>query len=285
MRKIPLRFTLDSLDKNYFDKNGYIVVQILCEQEISIFQDFASSLLKNIIKGEKLLDKTGAMRFNLFGDVIDLSSLYSLVYNPTLLKVAEKLLDKNLILEGALFLLSTIENNYKQGWHRDVWQIPENQIDERMFSPTYQHNCIQLNLAIWDDQSFWIVPESHQRPDTMAERKLFSGSKHLTPVDAQMPNNLCIKIQAGQAIFYNNNAIHRGYNSLKKQRATFHASYHSSLKAPTWHFYNPGFGTLPLRIASTLQPTLFKMWQENQIVKQRYPNIEESWQHFDRTRA
>lgn len=269
-------YTLDTLDKDYFDKYGYIVVQILEGNKIPEIKSIGEKLI-NEMQEKSLWDETGNFRENLFSEIDKYENLHHLAFDPTIIEVLKKLLGGSMVLEGAVLLLAKENNEYVQGWHRDVWQIPEDLIDERFFSPEWTHNCIQVNLAFLEDFSFWAVPGSHKRVELPSEKRLFFGSKHKTPIEVVMPNSQCFPVHPGQAIFYNNNIIHRGHNAFKMRRATFHASYHSDLLRPTWHFYNPGFGTLTNAEAKQLAPELFEMWNKNQAIYARYPRIEDSW--------
>lgn len=270
-------FTENSLERELFDSQGYIIVEMLSLEETKLFSGICEEKYKEILENEEIKDENGNWRINLFDKRVKLKEFHPLIHHKNLLFFLESLLEKELVFEGGVILLAKPKNEYKQGWHRDVWQIPEDQITERLFLPERKHNCIQVNLAFIDDDSFWVIPGSHSRPNTIDENELFNGSKHLTSPDVNMPNAVSIPIKAGQAIFYNNNLIHRGFNKKAAKRITFHASYHSALFPPTWHFYNSGFGDLKLEDTESFPPTLKNMWEKNRFVREIYPEISTSW--------
>lgn len=250
-----------------FKKEGFLVFKILSAEKISVLQGRMVSYLPT---------DADLHRVNVFDVHALWSNVLPLCLDPKIILIVEKLLGPEIILENALLLLAKQGNHYKQGWHRDIWQIPQEQIHEHHLINKV-HNCLQMNLAIFEDVSFWVVPGSHQRLLTEEEQNLFKTSKHLTSEDAVMPKGVCISLKPGEAIFYNNNVLHRGYNQEKLKRATLHVSYHSAKMPPTWHFYNPGFSTLSYEKALELPPEFFTLWQKNQEILKRYPNIEDSW--------
>ncbi|MYB93652.1 phytanoyl-CoA dioxygenase family protein [Candidatus Poribacteria bacterium] len=73
------------------------------------------------------------------------------------------------------------------------------------------------HLRYIDDETLYIVPGSHRRELTDAERKVLQE----TPM-AEMPNQLAVKLKAGDIVFYNSRIIHKGYNLTSAKRQTLH---------------------------------------------------------------
>src|SRR6185295_112761 len=84
-----------------------------------------------------------------------------------------------LALDNCSLLAADPGASYRQGWHRDVLQVPPEYITDEMFSPRWSHNNVQLNLALADDAAFWAVPGSHARANTPGEQHAFGGTKHM----------------------------------------------------------------------------------------------------------
>ncbi|TLY50722.1 MAG: phytanoyl-CoA dioxygenase family protein [Gammaproteobacteria bacterium] len=126
----------------------------------------------------------------------------------------------------------------RQGWHRDLMQIPDAQIDPAWFTPEHLHNYVQVNLPLLDDACLWIVPGSHSRPFDAEERAIFGSSPKMAALDAgELRAGRQIVLRAGQAAFYNNHAVHRGYGGMLAQpRMTIHLGFHSTARPPTPHF-------------------------------------------------
>ncbi|KAF2621654.1 phytanoyl-CoA dioxygenase family protein [Macroventuria anomochaeta] len=101
-------------------------------------------------------------------------------------------------------------------WHRDdiaTTATPEEEM-ERLNRPGYH---AQWNLALFDDSSLVLVPGSHRRARTNAEREA-------DPYEPNMPEQITVQLKAGQVAFYNNNILHRGVYDSTKERMTLHGS-------------------------------------------------------------
>ena len=112
--------------------------------------------------------------------------MQSVFHLPGVLAASEDILGGPLIINNASLFAAEPGTCYNLGWHRDVIQIPEDEIDEQaIYAPARFHNSVQVNLALCPDETLWIVPGSHRRPNTPEERAAFQGSKHYAP--ASMP--------------------------------------------------------------------------------------------------
>ena len=260
--------------KDQLDTSGYVIEDIVSGADLDrLHQDIKKVYGRTI--GEDKEKKQ--YRYGLFNPEYRLSFLHGLLYSHRMLEVVKALIGPDPVLQNALLIVSGRSVPYKMGWHRDVLQIPPDRIDERMFSPKWFNNCLQLNLAIYDDSCLWIVPGSHCRANTEAEWAAFEGSWHESPLDARMPGGRAVDLTAGTCVFYNNNLIHRGYNATDRPRMTLHASYLSPSAPPTWHFHSGRFGKLDPVYADTLHPALKKMYDMHRKIQSQYPDVEASY--------
>ncbi|KAK3342535.1 hypothetical protein B0H65DRAFT_222576 [Neurospora tetraspora] len=147
-----------------------------------------------------------------------------LYFSPSILAIAKQLLpqgttDDDLVME--LFnMLVRPDREFALSWHRD--DIPATcsaaEEKERLVPATEPRYHTQWNLSLVDnDTSLILVPKSHTRPRTDAERAadLF---------EPNMPGQLVVELNAGDVAFYDNNILHRGVYSSKKERTTLHGS-------------------------------------------------------------
>lgn len=106
-------------------------------------------------------------------------------------------------------------------WHRD--DIPASATDEeelaRLAKPGFH---AQWNLALYDDASLVLVPGSHARARTPAERAA-------APYEPQLPGQIVVRLKAGEVAFYNNNILHRGVYDPSVERLTLHGSIGTTL--------------------------------------------------------
>lgn len=102
-------------------------------------------------------------------------------------------------------------------WHRD--DIPPSasvdEEEERLLREPAWH--AQWNLALYDDRSLVVVPGSHRRARTEREREADA-------YEMDMPGQLVVELKAGDAVFYDNNILHRGIYDCNTERATLHGS-------------------------------------------------------------
>lgn len=141
-----------------------------------------------------------------------------LYFSEEILGIVKQLLrceDEHLIME--LFnMLVRPDKDFELRWHRDdipAEAAPEEEM-KRLGEPAYH---AQYNFALWEDDSLVVVPGSHKRPRTDVEREA-------DPFEKALPNQLVVKLQPGDIVFYNNNILHRGVYDSGKERMTLHGS-------------------------------------------------------------
>ena len=282
--------------KESFEKEGYLIVDVLTQQEIDHFRGIMDDLLSPKIEATD--KRVRSSSFQHLGDEIasfgqearqyyfhlltkpGTESIHHAFYNAVILKVVEEIIGPNLIINNASILAANAGTAYSLGWHRDIIQIPQEEIADWLFSKKRFHNSVQINLPLVDENSLWIVPRSHNRPNTPEENEAFHGSSHYAPVGVEMPGGMPVPLKAGQAVIYNNNLIHRGYTrTMEVPRRTLHMGYHSAAYPPTWHFYLLNSGLLTPEYLQTLTPTMRRMMNEYLECKRQYPNMSDTWKY------
>lgn len=139
-------------------------------------------------------------------------------FSEEILSIAKELLqcsDDELVME-LLNMLVRPDADFELRWHRDdipAEATPEEEM-ERLGRPAFH---AQYNLALWEDESLVVVPGSHRRPRTDAER----GAD---PFEKVLPGQLIVALGPGDIAFYNNNVLHRGVYDSTKDRLTLHGS-------------------------------------------------------------
>ncbi|TPX13325.1 uncharacterized protein E0L32_006298 [Thyridium curvatum] len=135
-----------------------------------------------------------------------------------ILKPTKQLLQcsgEDLVME--LFnLLIRPDRDFELRWHRDdipATADPEQEM-ERLGKPAFH---AQWNLALYEDTSLVVIPGSHKRARTETER-------NADPYEAVLPNQLVVRMEPGDIVFYNNNILHRGVYDSSKERMTLHGS-------------------------------------------------------------
>jgi hypothetical protein len=176
---------------------------------------------------------------------------------PRLREVISHVLGADFEVNTNMTIIFQGDDTMVQHFHRD------NRHNGVQFEPARWDTLItdmrlfnQFNAALYDDASFWVVPGSHSRPDTDAERGFHDdlaedGTTKLVPQrtaemdDAEyealaleylrsMPGVRRIVLGAGDIAFYRQCGWHLGYYLNYHRRATLHGQAQSG---ETLHFW------------------------------------------------
>ncbi|KAF2158133.1 hypothetical protein K461DRAFT_30916 [Myriangium duriaei CBS 260.36] len=113
-------------------------------------------------------------------------------------------------------LLVRPDADFALRWHRDDIAASATAEEElEVLKKPITH--AQWNLALYDDQSLIVVPGSHKRARTDEERAA-------EPYQDHIPGMKVVGMKAGDAVFYDNNILHRGVYLADRERATLHGS-------------------------------------------------------------
>lgn len=148
----------------------------------------------------------------------DRAAFLGLYFGPALLRVAEELMacgDDDLVLELCNMLVRP-GREFALRWHRDDVPAEATPAEEeaRLAEPAWH---AQWNVALYDDDSLVVVPGSHRRARTEVERRA-------DPYEPTLPGMLKVQLRAGDAVFYDNNILHRGVYDAEKERMTPHGT-------------------------------------------------------------
>lgn len=135
--------------------------------------------------------------------------------------------DEKLVMELFNLLVSPgEEQDFELCWHRDdirpdvTREEEERQLKEK--SPDGRQLHAQYNIALFNDASLIVIPGSHRRVRTETER-------NAAPYEPELPGQLVVELEPGDAVFYDSNILHRGsYNGIDTStdlgRMTLHGS-------------------------------------------------------------
>ncbi|QQK40544.1 Phytanoyl-CoA dioxygenase family protein [Penicillium digitatum] len=156
-------------------------------------------------------------------------------FSPTILSVAEELMGianttggetEPLVMELFNLLVAPETKDFELRWHRD--DISEHATAEEELAqlaakaPEGRQSHCQYNLALCPDASLIVMPGTHARARTQVEREA-------DPYAAELPDQLVVQLEPGDAVFYNSNILHRGVYRGKSEggtetRLTLHGS-------------------------------------------------------------
>ena len=211
-------------ETNAFIENGYIIRKgALSENDLQTYRSAVDRILHKC-RVERL--HADHLRYidserddiwgvnNIFHPSIREQILVDALAHPQILDVIEALIAERLRYHLCTLLVSSERKPYHINWHRDA--SPDGEVPlETLLGRLRSH--VQLNGALYDDETLYIVPGSHRRELTDAERTVLQQ----TP-KAAMPNQLAVKLEAGDMVFYNSSLLHKGYNRAGIKRQTLH---------------------------------------------------------------
>jgi hypothetical protein len=217
-----------------FQKEGFVVKSVLAHEDI---ERYISAI--NLKRPRQSSDAPKMCNIQFLQPKTAIKDIQSIIINSSILDVCRAVLGGGeIVLDGASLFFAEKGVDYRQGWHRDVMQMPDDDVQDSWFTPDHFHNNVQVNIPLRADSCLWLVKGSHVRLFNERERTLFRGSRKMALVDdgsEQMGDRL--SLLPGQAVFYNNLAIHRGYGGvLAEDRMTIQLGFHSTRADPTCHF-------------------------------------------------
>ena len=140
---------------------------------------------------------------------------------------SQEVSEDELVMELFNLLCSpTMSQDFGLEWHRDdIKPGITSEEEDRLLKEKAPHGRqlhAQYNIALFEDESLIVVPGSHRRIRTQAERDA-------NPYQADLPNTLTVKLKPGDAVFYDSNILHRGaYKGIDEKnelgRMTLHGS-------------------------------------------------------------
>ena len=230
---------LTRAETDAFVENGYIIRKgALSETDIQTYRSAIDRILYKCrveslhadhlryIDGER--DDIWGVN-NIFHPSIREESLVDALAHPQILDVIKALIGERLRYHLCTLLVNSARKPYHINWHRD--SAPDGEVPlETLLGRLRSH--VQLNGALYDDETLYIVPGSHRRELADAERAVIQQ----TP-KAAMPNQLVVKLEAGDIVFYNSSLLHKGYNPNDTKRQTLH--YAVMVAPPTDEPANP----------------------------------------------
>ncbi|OJD11096.1 hypothetical protein AJ78_08067 [Emergomyces pasteurianus Ep9510] len=142
-----------------------------------------------------------------------------LYFSPRVLGIVEELVGvkssekgekEPLTMELLNLLVAPTHVPFALRWHRDDIPTPPTLSPEDELAalklkspPDRPQSHAQYNIPLYDDASLIVVPGSHRRARTQAEREA-------DPYEDNVPGQLVVKLRPGDAVFYDSNIWHRG---------------------------------------------------------------------------
>lgn len=145
-------------------------------------------------------------------------------FNDELIHLVQQIIqcsEDELVMELYNMLVGT-RDDFELCWHRDDVPATASVAEEeaRLCKDAEQarsYSHAQWNVPLYDDSCLVVIPGSHRRARTVAERDA-------DPYEPVLDGMKVVELKAGDAVFYDHNILHRGVYPGGRPRATLHGS-------------------------------------------------------------
>ncbi len=221
-------------------KHGCVIIpNFLSEEEILLYRTAANKIIDVAREGKWSHVRTRGKQFppwpsNFSPDIWGVTGLldpglgelsypfHEFYSSDRILSVAADILQtpkESLTMELLNMLINPL-TDFELDWHRDDIK-PDATPEEESKLLSVPYAGTQYNIALYEDNCLIVVPGSHNRIRTPEEREKTTSpnrTQHIT-------DEIIVKLNPGDAVFYNSNILHRARYIAKETRATLHGCY------------------------------------------------------------
>lgn len=207
--------------EQYFAKGYLIVKNVISEGQIEHFKAGIQKILDRAKSGEGpciawINKEKGipARLYDLFSPDFFQPEVGDTLEQTKIIDIAEGIFEKSVRFSLCGMFTGGDRKVYVQNWHRDILSLsdpyPVTDLLRRV------KNVVQINAPLFADQYFTLVPGSHLRGLTVAEKEAIKKDP-----DGKVPGEMIVELSPGDVVFYNADLLHRGYNPEGINRLTF----------------------------------------------------------------
>jgi hypothetical protein len=229
------------LDIEQFMTDGYLILRgAISPEELEPLRESAETAVRRCFP-EGIPEGMFQPLVKNFNEVIDeaTANLIEMFMHEATFGVASRLMpDAKAVAPAGMFLMcNPVQEHGPWFWHRDI--NPETkgplvglQQDMLANGPVYLH----FNIALYDDDVYWVVPGSHRRVNTDEENRQLLGVPHGYAHGQQpqgekrhepLPNSISSDLKAGDLIVNHLELLHWASDYGTRLRRTFHIGYRS----------------------------------------------------------
>ena len=247
------------LDIEQFMTDGYLILRgAISPEELEPLRESAETAVRRCFP-EGIPEGMFQPLVRNFNEVIDeeTANLVEMFMHEATCGVASRLMpDAKAVAPAGMFLMcNPVQEHGPWFWHRDI--NPETkgplvglQQDMLANGPVYLH----FNIALYDDDVYWVVPGSHLRLNTDQE-----NNQLLADPRVPLPNGIQTHLKAGDGVVYILPILHWGSNYSTKMRRTIHGGFSNHTQYPNLDFVT--------HLSASGQKT-FKRWERRSIEMQ-----------------
>ena len=235
MAPIPSRVSV-TIDRQQFMKQGYLILRGLIPPELleAVRDCFEQLVRREWPDGPNPGRPPWQPRIFDFDNLVDETSAGALEFcmHDHIMETTRQLMQvEDVGLAYLYFMRNPVKDYGPWFWHRDFshYHGPLQGMQRDFVENGPNH--LQWNIALYDDDVFWVVPGSHIRPNTEAENTQMAAVPHSyaqrePPPDAKrhtpLPDSIPVELTAGDSVVYSNMLLHWGSNYSTKHRRCIH---------------------------------------------------------------
>jgi hypothetical protein len=219
---------LTGLELYYFERAGYFVRRgLLSPEEVAVCRDAAERIVERVRAGayadarwsdEEHGDFWGVN--HILHPAVRETALVGVLAHPGVCGVPEDLFPGEARYHLATLLVNPRRKPYRLAWHRDLGPDLNSPPDAQTAHLARWREHVQLNGALLEDESLWVVPGTHADPLLPEQRDALRSDPR-----GAVPGQVCVRLAPGDFVFYNANLLHKGANEECRPRLTLHCAF------------------------------------------------------------
>ncbi|MCG8355146.1 MAG: phytanoyl-CoA dioxygenase family protein [Kiloniellales bacterium] len=143
--------------------------------------------------------------------------------DPDLMALLGRIAGAPLLFHNTQYFAEPLSRTWDGIWHRDTQFLAWD--DAREQAVMARVSSVHVHVAFVADDNLEVVPGSHARFDSAAERAVRKSPDKAARVQGTMPGARRIALAAGDAVIFDSWSIHRGRYVAGRPRRTFDAIY------------------------------------------------------------
>ncbi|UVI31431.1 phytanoyl-CoA dioxygenase family protein [Paenibacillus spongiae] len=217
---------ISAADKEQYYEQGYLIVrQLYNADQVETIKQGIQKIIDRAQSGEGIdvpwINKEKGI-VNRIGNMLSPAyfqqELADSLEHSNIIEIIERILEQPIRYSLFGMLASGDGQGYVQNWHRDL--VPLNSPSEVTDLLRDARDLCQMNAALFHDRYLTIVPGSHLRKLTEEQNEALRQNP-----SGSVPGELVVELEAGDAVFYYPNILHRGYNPEGHFRWTLHHAF------------------------------------------------------------
>ena len=228
-----------AVDVDRFNREGYLILrQVVPPDQLEALRESAEVVLKKRWP-DGIPPETFQPMIHGVQSYVDVNTanLVEFCFREDVLQANRDLMRTPVVAPSAIFMMNNpVVDHGPWWWHRDVSPLVTKGPLEGLIRGNRAHGPVGLhwNIALYDDDVYWVMPGSHDRFNTDEEDRQLSAVDHhygngqLPQSEKRhepLPGSVCADLKTGDAVVNLQETYHWGSYYGPKLRRTYHIGY------------------------------------------------------------